>query len=64
MQEIEVRVSSGIPSALQLTSQRSPVHTTTHVSSSHVDTDNNGDHNENTSQNSLRNADKDLRLDS
>ena len=64
MQEIEVRVSSGIPSALQLTSQRSPVHTTTHVSSSHVDTDDNGDHNENTSQNSLRNADKELRLDS
>ena len=64
MQEIEVRVSSGIPPALQLTSQRSPVHTTTHVDNSHIDTDDNGDHIKNASQNSLRNTEKELRLDS
>ena len=64
MQEIEVRVSSGIPPALQLTSQRSPVRTTTHVSNSHVDTDDNGVHTDNTPQDSLRNTEKELRLDS
>lgn len=59
MQEIEVRVgSSGIPSSLQLTSQRSPVHTTTHVSNSH--TDDRGNNAEKTSQND----DKDIRHDS
>ena len=62
MQEIEVRVTSGIPSTLQLTSQRSPVHTSTHISDTHADTNEVGNSAENTSQNNLR--DNDIRHDS
>ena len=64
MQEIEVRVSSGIPSALQLTSQRSPVHTTTHVRDTHLNTDDSGNSTENTTADDLQNNDdKNVRLD-
>jgi hypothetical protein len=66
MQEIEVRVSSGIPPVLQLTSQPSPVHTTTHVGNdTHINnTNTSGNHTENTSPDNLRNNDPHIRLDS
>ena len=63
MQEIEVRVSSGIPPALQLTSQRSPVHTTPHVANADVNTGNSGNDTENTTNEAQNNDDKNLRLD-